>query len=214
MSVINFLPQQDAALLAWLTNFSVVAKANLTELKLTLADVQPVTTDATQFQTKLSAAVAAKDAAKIATHSRVLARNKAVKDARALVKRIQGTPGVSDETKMALRITVSSGRRPEVPVYQPTSPSATVQADLNVLVKWHKNGNFYGTGYVIERQLGAGAAWTTIEKVTATRFVDTTLTPGVNATYRITATRGHLASAPSAEASLYPKAARVNLKAA
>ncbi len=207
MSYTDFLPQQDGELAKWLANFTTVANSYLTMLRLTTADVQTVITDTTQFNSGISAADAAKIATKAATQTRLTARKKAVKDARALVKRIQSTPGVTDDVKAKLQITVSSGRRPSVPVFTPATLSAHLQANMSVVLKWTKSGNTYGTGYVVERKTGTDTAWTAIKTVTAARFVDNTNPPGTDAIYRVIATRGKEASMPSPEASVYPKAA-------
>ena len=201
----QYLPNKDAELSTWLGTFTTVAQANLSTLKLTTADIQTIVTDTTNFNSGTSAVVAAHNAAKVATKSRATSRKKAVSDTRALVKRIQGTPGISDTLKQQLGINVSAGRRPVVPVYQPTPLSAIPQPDMTISLKWGKNTNHYGTLYVIERKCGTDTTWTMVDKITATRYSDGGCVPGTTATYRVTATRGDLVSMPSPQAIVYPK---------
>ena len=199
----SYLPNKDADLAVWLGNFIQVANANLATLHLTNAQMVTLGTDTTNFNTATAAVKTLKVNAKAATVTRTMARKKATADARTLVKQVQATSGVPDNLKTQLGITVSAGRRPVVPVFQPVNLTAVVKPDLRVLLKWEKGGNHYGTMYVVERQCAGETTWTRIKTQTATRLYDSGCAPGVHATYRVTAERGLLVSMPSVPASVY-----------
>lgn len=61
----DYLPGPDADYQAWVSNFVTYANANLASLGLTAADLTPVTTNQTLFNTGFAAHIAAKNAALI-----------------------------------------------------------------------------------------------------------------------------------------------------
>jgi len=80
------------------------------------------------------------------------------------------------------------------PPADPTNLTATLQAGPQVLLTWIDNAN-NETGFVVERQVGAGAFSTlvTVGPRTGTGnvdYIDTTVTPGNTYTYRVAAVNG------------------------
>ncbi len=210
MNASNYLPTDDDTLSQWLQNFLAVARERRADLRLTVAELNALQTGTGVFDSKTRAAYDAHVAALAATVARAQARKAVVAQARALVKRLQTTPGMDDVLRVQLKIAVTQKRRGVIPVFTPAVLSAAVRPDMSIGLKWERGGNTYGTGYVVERESGDGGAWTMLRQVTATRFVDETLPPGVNATYRVLATRGKQTSMPSNEARVYPQSAAMS----
>jgi hypothetical protein len=121
----DFIPSTDADLSAWLKNFITYANANLAVLGLVAADVTPLTTATTDFNTARDANEAAQAQAQAARTTKDQKRNAAEDLARALAARVQTTPTVSDAHRESLQITVRSTTRTAVGVPE-TKPVATV----------------------------------------------------------------------------------------
>lgn len=105
----DYLPGPDTNYQAWVTNFVTYANANLAALGLVAADMTPVTTAQTAFNSGLSGHVTAKAAAMAAKQNKDDTRRTLTGAIRPLVRRLQASTSVSDAEKAALGITVASG---------------------------------------------------------------------------------------------------------
>lgn len=85
----------DADYQAWVTNFVTYANANLAALGLVAADMTPVTTGQTAFNSGFSAHIAAKNAAMAAKQAKDEARAGCTAAIRPLVRRLQASPAIA-----------------------------------------------------------------------------------------------------------------------
>ncbi len=100
----DYLPSQDAELVAWMTNFVTYANANLAALGLVAGDMTPVSTNQTTFNTTFNANIAAQNNAKNAAAAKDLARTNLEIVVRTVVRKIQGTPTVTNAQRQSLGI--------------------------------------------------------------------------------------------------------------
>jgi len=115
----DYLPDQDAELVAWLTNFVTYANANLAPLGLVVGDMLPITTNQTAFNTTFNANITAQNAAKNAATAKDLARTNLEIVVRTLVRKVQGTPTVTNAQRQSLGI--SERGTPRTPTGVPNS---------------------------------------------------------------------------------------------
>jgi hypothetical protein len=103
----DYIPGTDADFLTWGTVFSNYISTNAPALGLTVpADVMPITTAMMGFQGALSAHLLAQQAAGGAKETKNTARSSAELAIRALVRRLQASPAVTDTQRAAMGITV------------------------------------------------------------------------------------------------------------
>ena len=121
----DYLPGPDADYQAWVSNFVTYANANLAALGLVAADMTPVTTAQTAWNSGFAAHVAAVAAAKAAKQTKDESRAALTGNIRPLVRRLQASAVVSDAEKASLGITV---RQEPSPIGPPTtSPIVSVE---------------------------------------------------------------------------------------
>jgi hypothetical protein len=120
----DYLPGPDTDYQAWVTNFVTYANANLAALGLVAADMTPVTTNQTSFNTNFAGHIAAKQAAQTAKQSKDNSRRDLTAAIRPLVRRPQASSVVSDAEKASLGITVAVDPTPIGP--QTTAPIASI----------------------------------------------------------------------------------------
>lgn len=114
----DYLPGPDADYQAWVANFVTYANANLAALGLVAADMTPVTTGQTTFNSAFSAHIAAKQAAMAAKQAKDEGRQSLTAAIRPLVRRLQAAPQVTDAERAALGINV---RQQPGPIGPPTT---------------------------------------------------------------------------------------------
>lgn len=121
----DYIPSADADFSAWLNNFIKYANANLAALGLVAADLTPLQTASTDWDTAYAANIATQAAAKGARETKDAARNDAETLTRPLVQRLQASGAVNDAHRQSLGMNVRSTKR--TAVGEPTSrPVATV----------------------------------------------------------------------------------------
>ena len=123
----DYLPGPDADYQAWVANFVTYANANLIGLGLVAADMTPVTSAQTGFNTAFSAHITAKQAAQAAKQTKDEGRTGLTAAIRPLVRRLQASTVVSDAGRAALGINVPSGGGPIGP--PTTAPVCTVECE-------------------------------------------------------------------------------------
>jgi hypothetical protein len=121
----DYLPGPDADYQAWVTNFVTYANANLAALGLVAADMTPVTTGQTAFNSGFSAHIAAKQAAMAAKQTKDETRSTLTAAIRPLVRRLQASPVVTDAERAALGINVRGGGGPIGP--PTTAPLVSIE---------------------------------------------------------------------------------------
>ncbi|MCI0360522.1 MAG: hypothetical protein L0211_18755 [Planctomycetaceae bacterium] len=102
----DYIPRTDANFDAWQTSFVAVVNGNLAGYGLVAGDMTPVTTAQTAWNSGFSAQQTAQAAAEAATQTKDANRETLTAAIRALVRKIQATPSVSDTDKAAAGITV------------------------------------------------------------------------------------------------------------
>src|SRR5688572_9679270 len=110
----GFLPNKDAALLAWSLNFSTRITATPTAYGLVAADATAYAALHTNFATTM-AAVDPDERNKIATAAKNTARLALKTSARLLAKRVEGTASVTDAQKLELGLNVRAMPSPIPP---------------------------------------------------------------------------------------------------
>lgn len=115
----DYIPAPDAEFNAWQVNFVTYANANLAALGLVAADMATITAAQTTWTSAFPAHVTAVAAAMAAKQAKDDARLAYIAVVRALVRRLQASPAVSDAERASLGINVpGSGGGPVGP---PTS---------------------------------------------------------------------------------------------
>ncbi len=102
----DYLPGSDTGFQAWAENFATYAGAHLVELGIAPPDIIPIAAGRADFDTKMSANVAAQQAAQAARQAKDDSRDSLETAIRALVKRLQVSSSVDDTERAALGITV------------------------------------------------------------------------------------------------------------
>ena len=125
----DYFPSPDAEFNVWLQNFLTYANANLAGLDLTAADLTPLQTADTSWNSAYAAHVAAQAQAQSARQTKDDARSDVEEALRPLVNQIQSTPAVTDSQRQSLGITVRSSTRTAVgpPVTRPVATVDTSQ---------------------------------------------------------------------------------------
>ena len=115
----DFLPDNDAELVAWTTNFVTYANGNLAALGLVAADMAPITTNQTMFSTTFTANIAAQNAAQSAAAAKDTACTNLEAALRVLVRKIQASAAVTNAQRQSLGISLRGAAR--TPASAPTS---------------------------------------------------------------------------------------------
>ncbi len=199
----NFLPGTPAKVSLWLGNASTVINANLVTFGLTAADVTALNTAKTNLDSAMTNVQATVDAYHAAIKTRNAMLKAAGTTARATSKKVQANPALPVGLKAAAGFNV---RKVPAKQLQPVSPSAlVVMGDANGVntLKWAGIGNKAGTTYQIEAMVYGASEFSLIGTATKRKFLHTGQMPGLQITYRVSAVRSTLISAPSNEAVVY-----------
>ena len=103
----DYIPRGDADFNAWQANFVTYANANLADLGLVLPDLISIMSAQGAWTPSLTAHVAAQANAQAACATKNANRTVLETSIRALVRRLQASPSVSDAEREALGITVA-----------------------------------------------------------------------------------------------------------
>ena len=112
----DFIPATDADFDSFTTNLKTFVNANLADFGLVAGDVAALNAAQTVWDAAFPLVAPAVLAASAATQAKTTARDALSAVVRALVKLIQAQPSVSDESKQAIGITVSTGIKTSVAV--------------------------------------------------------------------------------------------------
>ena len=102
----SFIPDADAALLAWALNFSAKVTAEAALLGVSVAQSANLSGLTTAFQAALQAATEPSTRTKITVEGKRVAKSNLVTDIRYVAKIIDGQSTVSDATRLALGLNV------------------------------------------------------------------------------------------------------------
>jgi len=199
----DYLPTKDTDLQAWTQNFLTVANANLVPLGVVAGDVTPVSTDKTSFDTAITNNNTKQAEAKAATQQKNTTRTNMSTKIRVLVHKIQANPAVLPQLKAQLGITVGDAVPTPLVPKQPTELVAMPDASGVNKLQWNRNGNPFGTTFIMEYQENVSLPWLFAGTTTKATFEHSGQIPGKMLFYRVKAQRNELLSEPSNVAVVY-----------
>ena len=183
MPATDYVPANDAEFLAWSTNFFAVLNANLATVGLVATDVTPITTAQAAYSTSVGDQVTKQAALDGAIATKKTRRTAYEPPLRALVKRIQAHPGMTDGLRAQLGITVPSKTRrrkspgPELPLLRLEPRPSQVVVHFELKPAWALGCNIY-------RKKAGEVDFSLIAFDTATPYIDTITGPAINVSYR------------------------------
>jgi len=195
-----FTSDTDAFLMVGSNNFAALISNDPEKYGLTADDVSAfnVVNDAWQAALRLAEPTGTR------TKALVCAKNEAraamCKMAALLTQRINGHPGLTDQDRTELGISVRKKPSPLGPPGTPTAFNAKLQTPGSLELTWKCDNPRGSTGtiYRISRRLTEDGPWVNIGQSGVKRFIDTTLPPGtVGLMYEIQATRSTCAGSPA-----------------
>ncbi len=170
------------------------------EIGFDASDLDEIIAAANDFNAQLLAANLAKAAARAAVANKDEQKDTSVAIMRKYAQMIKVNPLATNAIQEAFGIQVNPSSSGSVVV--PNSLSAEAFANGTCRLDWKPNGNASGTTYIVEVQT-SGGAWTYLTTVTATKYVDTAASPGIQRSYRVRAKRGSTTSPASDAATIY-----------
>ena len=193
----DYFPSKEGEIIPWIENFVQVATTNAAALGLATADISALKTLNTELATKLNTAIAKQSESKAATEAKNIQLDKATVTVRALVRQVQAKPGVPDNLKSQLRITIPSPTPTPVVVYPPKDLTGEMTSGGLCFLKWGRNSNAYGTTFLIEASTKANEKWEMIGTSTKTNYDAKPSAPLGSNLFRVKAQRGTIVSEAS-----------------
>ena len=193
----DYFPSKEGEIIPWIENFVQVATTNAAALGLATTDISALKTMNGDLATKLNTAIAKQSEAMAATEAKNIAKDKTIDVVRAMVRQVQAKPGVPDNLKSQLRITIPSPAPTPVVVYPPKDLTGEMTAGGLCFLKWGRNSNNYGTTFLIEASTKANEKWELIGTSTKTNYDAKLLAPLGSNLFRVKAQRGTIISEAS-----------------
>ena len=193
----DYFPSKEGEIIPWIENFVQVATTNAAALGLATTDISALKTMNGDLATKLNTAIAKQSEAMAATEAKNIAKDKTIDVVRAMVRQVQAKPGVPDNLKSQLRITIPSPAPTPVVVYPPKDLTGEMTAGGLCFLKWGRNSNNYGTTFLIEASTKANEKWELIGTSTKTNYDAKPSAPLGTNLYRVKAQRGTIISEAS-----------------
>ena len=166
----DYFPKKEGEVVPWIENFVQVATANAAALGLGTVDITALKTMNGDLAGKINAAIAKQSEAKAATEAKNIQMDKTVDTVRSMVRQVQAKPGVPDNLKAQLRITIPSPSPTPSVLYPPKDLSAEMTAGGLCLMKWNRNSNNYGTTFIIEAGNKTTDKWEIIGTSTKSQY--------------------------------------------
>ena len=166
----DYFPSKEGEVVPWIENFVQVATANAAALGLGTVDITALKTMNGDLAGKINAAIAKQSEAKAATEAKNIQMDKTVDTVRSMVRQVQAKPGVPDNLKAQLRITIPSPSPTPSVLYPPKDLSAEMTAGGLCLMKWNRNSNNYGTTFIIEAGNKTTEKWEMIGTTTKSQY--------------------------------------------
>lgn len=196
----DFLPKQDLAFQAWLTNFATQALKYESELDLSADDILAINSFVTTFGTDLEIVDETKETLKGHVATKNSDRADISADIRSFARRFKGISGISPGILSALGIVSSSSLGPVVTVNNLVVTGCST--GMNSL-SWNRNNNGSGTQFIIESSANGTTNWDLVAVTTRVTYDHKNQVPGVQKFYRVTSTRAGDISNPSQAAVVY-----------
>ncbi|HRI44015.1 MAG TPA: fibronectin type III domain-containing protein [Fimbriimonadaceae bacterium] len=188
--------RREADFVAALQSFFTVCDANKAELDLGDAELTEIEAAATDAQTQLLAAEAARNVAR----SAVTTKDATLTSSRQVVAKFarifDANLDVEDALLAQLMLPPHDPPRSLTAPAQPLDPFANADGLGNIVLKWKRNGNIKSTVFIIQYRASASASFTQLGTTTKTKF-ETSWTPGQYVEFRVIATRRGVESLPS-----------------
>ena len=166
----DYFPKKEGEVVPWIENFVQVATANAAALGLGTVDITALKTMNGDLAGKINAAIAKQSEAKAATEAKNIQMDKTVDTVRSMVRQVQAKPGVPDNLKAQLRITIPSPSPTPSVLYPPKDLSAEMTAGGLCLMKWNRNSNNYSTTFIIEASNKTTEKWEMIGTSTKSQY--------------------------------------------
>ena len=166
----DYFPKKEGEVVPWIENFVQVATANAAALGLGTVDITALKTMNGDLAGKINAAIAKQSEAKAATAAKNIQMDKTVDTVRSMVRQVQAKPGVPDNLKAQLRITIPSPSPTPSVLYPPKDLSAEMTAGGLCLMKWNRNSNNYSTTFIIEAGNKTTDKWEIIGTSTKSQY--------------------------------------------
>ena len=166
----DYFPKKEGEVVPWIENFVQVATANAAALGLGTVDITALKTMNGDLAGKINAAIAKQSEAKAATEAKNIQMDKTVDTVRSMVRQVQAKPGVPDNLKAQLRITIPSPSPTPSVLYPPKDLSAEMTAGGLCLMKWNRNSNNYSTTFIIEAGNKTTEKWEMIGTTTKSQY--------------------------------------------
>ena len=170
MTIRDYFPKKEGEVVPWIENFVQVATANAAALGLGTVDITALKTMNGDLAGKINAAIAKQSEAKAATEAKNIQMDKTVDTVRSMVRQVQAKPGVPDNLKAQLRITIPSPSPTPSVLYPPKDLSAEMTAGGLCLMKWNRNSNNYSTTFIIEAGNKTTDKWEIIGTSTKSQY--------------------------------------------
>ena len=166
----DYFPKKEGEVVPWIENFVQVATANAAALGLGTVDITALKTMNGDLAGKINAAIAKQSEAKAATEAKNIQMDKTVDTVRSMVRQVQAKPGVPDNLKAQLRITIPSPSPAPTMIHPPKDLSAEMTSGGLCLMKWNRNSNNYGTTFIIEASNKTTEKWEMIGTTTKSQY--------------------------------------------
>lgn len=196
----------------WLNQFQKTCSNYQAELAVSDGDLEFIQDAQLNFDTALESQVTAKAIAEAATQTKDSTRLATTATIRAFVNEFQANTNIPEDIYGQLQIPKRGQRGPKGPAITPNNVIATGQANGDITIKFNRNGNPQSATMNVEHF--NGSAWVSVANGPRTRFTLTGYPVGVEARFRVTATRGTSVSAPSSEVIVWGSAGTTELSIA
>ncbi len=197
MPVKDYIPSKEGDIVPWTENFITVANANLATLGLVALDITTITTKKTDYSTKLNTSIAKQAEAKAATEAKNTSKSGLVDNIRLLARQIQARPGVPDNLKEQLGLNVPDSSPSPVNPLPPLNLSGNIGTGGLANIKWSRNGNPFGTTFLIESSNNFETGWKIIGTTTKTTYETPIVATSGHNYFRVKAQRGEIISESS-----------------
>ncbi len=190
----GYLPKNDAEFVNWATNFTNMLPANMAAVGLVQADVDPIEAQMTAFSLAVTDQIGKQAMARAAVEDKKTQRDALEALVRPLVRRIQNHPGMTDELRGILGLTIPSGGMQfptaagsDVPsVFLETKPGQViVHFGTDASNEQHNGKPSWARGCQIYRKKAGESDFSMIAYDTASPYVDTVSGTAVDATYKV-----------------------------
>ncbi len=188
----KYIPVSDSEFVTWAVNFADVLNTNMGVVGLVAADLVPLTSAQDSFSGAVTNQIQQQALAKSAIELKKTQRAAFEAVLRPLVRRIQNHPGMGNQLRGMLGITVpsehtSSSVGVDVPsVFLETKPGQViVHFGTDASNELHNGKPDWARGCVIWRKTTGESDFHMIAYDTSSPYVDTVSGPAVDATYKV-----------------------------